>query len=61
MSIKCAYCGKDIDVGCMIKDGFLRRQIDFCSYEHYLKFWRGTRGFVPFLKSQAKKIKKNSR
>lgn len=55
MITKCAYCDKIIDIGCTIKRSHIKKQIEFCCYEHYLKFWSGTPGFVPFQESQVKK------
>lgn len=54
MIATCAHCGK-ICNRCTIKRAKKTKDIDFCCYDHYLEFWRGTPGFVPFQKSQIKK------
>ena len=55
MITTCAYCQKICDP-CQIERYHRLKEIDFCCYEHYLKFWLGTPGFVPLPKSQVKKI-----
>lgn len=54
MIAKCAMCNK-ICNRCIVKQHQVEKEIDFCCYEHYLKFWFETPGFVPFKKSQVKK------
>ena len=54
MKIKCLQCGKMCDF-LTVKTQKNYRKIEFCCYEHYLKFWIGTPGFVPLKKSQVKR------
>lgn len=54
MTTTCAHCQKICDP-CKIERYHKIKEIDFCCYEHYLKFWLETPGFVPFQKSQVKK------
>ena len=55
MISKCACCGKIINNACVVKRHNIRKEIEFCSYEHYLKFWAGIPEFVPLTKISSKK------
>ena len=53
MKTPCAYCGKECEF-LLVKKQHYTQIIDFCCYEHYLKFWRRTRGFQALQKCQEK-------
>jgi len=54
MKTTCAYCGKDCEF-LLVKKQHSTQIIDFCCYEHYLKFWCRIRGFQALQKCQEKK------